>query len=75
MLLKKIKEKFGKYPNVVQFDEGKEFYEEEISAVKIEDDTYRVEKVLRKKNGMALVKWLGYDSRSWVPVKEIKDVE
>ena len=25
-LLKKFKERFGKYPNVVQFDEGKEFY-------------------------------------------------
>ena len=26
MLLKKFKDRFGKYPNVVQFDEGKEFY-------------------------------------------------
>ena len=25
-LLKNFKERFGKYPNVVQFDEGKEFY-------------------------------------------------
>ena len=25
-LLKTFKERFGKYPNVVQFDEGKEFY-------------------------------------------------
>ena len=51
------------------------FYEEELSAVNKKDDTYRVEKILRKKNGMALVKWLGYDSRSCVPVKDIKDVE
>ena len=42
--------------------------------MKKKDDTYRVEKVLRKKNGMALVKWLGYDSRSWVPLKDINDV-
>ena len=28
-----------------------------------------------KKNGMALVKWLGYDSRSWVPIEDIKDIE
>ena len=32
------------------------FYEEELSAVEKKDDTYRVEKILRKKNGMALVK-------------------
>ena len=50
------------------------FYEEELSVVEKKDDTYRVEKILRKKNGMALVRWLGYDSRSWVPLKDIKDV-
>ena len=50
-------------------------YEEELSAVTKKDDTYRIEKILRKKKGMALVKWLGYDSRSWVPLKDIKDIE
>ena len=45
------------------------FYEEELSTVNKKDDTYRVEKILRKKNGMALVKWLGYGSRSWVPLE------
>ena len=68
-------------PNVCELEdhEGEPiigmFYEEELSAVEKKDDTYRVEKVLRKKNGMALVKWLGYDSRSWVPLESIKDVE
>ena len=38
------------------------------------DDTYRVEKILKKKNGMTLVKWSGYDHRSWVPLKDLKDV-
>ena len=51
------------------------FYEEELSAVNKKDNMYRVEKILRKKNGMALVKWLGYDSRSWVPIEDIKDIE
>ena len=51
------------------------FYEEELSVVKKKDDTYRVEKKLRKKNGMALVKWLGYDSRSWVPIKDVKEIK
>ena len=52
------------------------FYEEELSAVNKKDDgLYRIEKILRKKNGMALVKWLGYDSRSWVPIEDIKDIE
>ena len=50
------------------------FYEEELSAVEKKDDTYRVKKILRKKNGMALVKWLVYGSRSWLPLKDIKDV-
>ena len=51
------------------------FYEEDLSAVNKKDDTYRIEKVLRKKNGMALVKWLGYHSRSWVPTADIKDIK
>ena len=50
------------------------FYEEELSSVEKKEDTYMVEKILRKKNGMALVKWLGYDSRSWEPLKDINDV-
>ena len=45
------------------------FYEEELSVVNKKDDTYRIEKILRKKNGIALVKWLAYDSRSWGPNK------
>ena len=44
------------------------FYEEELPAVNKKDNMYRVEKILRKKNGMAMVKWLGDDSRSWVPM-------
>ena len=51
------------------------FYEGELSAVNKKDDTYRIEKVLRKRNGMALVKWLGYDSRSWIPIEDIKNIE
>ena len=51
------------------------FCEEELSAVNKKNNMYRVEKILRKKNGMALVKWLGYDSRSWVPIEDIKDIE
>ena len=51
------------------------FYEEELSTVNKKDNMYRVEKILRKKNGMALVKWLGYDSRLWVPIEDIKDIE
>ena len=51
------------------------FYEEELSAVNKKDDTYRIEKVLRKRKGVAIVKWLGYDSRSWIPIEDIKDIE
>ena len=51
------------------------FYEEELSAANKKDDTYWIEKVLRKKNGMALVKWLGYNSQSWMPIADIKDIK
>ena len=55
------------------------FYEEELSAVSKRTgpkDEYKVEKILKKKGNMALVKWKGYDnkeagSRSWIPVKDI----
>ena len=53
------------------------FYEEELSAVsKRKGGEYKVEKILKKQNGMALVKWQGYDdkeagSRCWVPLKDI----
>ena len=54
------------------------FYEEELSRVdKKRDDVYRVEKILKRKKGMVLVKWLGYDSKhnSWIPEKDIQDIE
>ena len=53
------------------------FYEEELSRVDKQDDVYRVEKILKRKKGMALVKWLGYDSKhnSWIPEKDIKNIE
>ena len=72
---------FRGYPNMYEIEdhEGKpiigKFYEEELSAVDKKDDTYRIEKVLRKRKGMALVKWLGYDSRSWIPIEDIKNIE
>ena len=68
-------------PNMYEIEdhEGEQiigkFYEEELSAVNKKDDTYRIEKVLRKRKGMALVKWLGYDSRSWIPIEDIKSIE
>lgn len=41
------------------------FYEEELQKVKY-PDVYLVEKVLRKKGDMVLVKWLGLNSTSWI---------
>ena len=53
------------------------FYEEELSSVDKKENTYRVEKILKRRKGMALVKWLVYDSKhnSWIPEKDIKDIE
>ena len=76
----KISKVFRGDPTVYEIEdhEGEpiigKFYEE-LSALNKNDDTYRVQKILRKKNGMALVNWLGYDSRSWVPIKDIKDIK
>ena len=77
----KISKVFREYPNMYEIEdhEGEpiigKFYEEELSAINKKYDTYRIEKLLRKRKGMALVKWLGYDSRSWIPIEDIKDIE
>ena len=73
-------------PNVYELEDfdgepiiGK-FYAEELSAVEKKDDVYRVEKIIKRKkvNGkkMALVKWLGYESKhnSWIPEDDIQDI-
>ncbi len=53
------------------------FYEEELSAVSKTDDVYRVEKILRRRKGQALVKWAGYDSKHnlWVPINDIQSLK
>ena len=53
------------------------FHEEELSAVSKTDDVYRVEKILRRRKGQALVKWAGYDSKhsSWIPIKDIQSLK
>ncbi len=53
------------------------FYEQELSAINKTDDVYRVEKILRKRKGQALVKWAGYDSKhnSWIPIKDIQSLK
>ena len=51
------------------------FYKQELSLINKKDDRYKIEKIIRKKKGMALVKWLGYDSQSWIPAKDIKDIQ
>ena len=77
----KISKVFRGDPTVYEIEdhEGEpiigKFYEEELSALNKNDDTYRVQKILRKKNRITLVNWLGYDSRSWVPIKDIKDIK
>ena len=57
----KVSKVFRGDPNMYEIEdhEGEpiigKFYEEELSAVNKKDDTYRIEKVLRKRKGMALV--------------------
>lgn len=47
-------------------------YAEELTRVKYPDD-YLVEKVIRKQNGKAYVKWLGFSSahNEWIPEKDV----
>lgn len=46
------------------------FYEKEIQKVK-HPDVYLVEKVLKRKGNKVYVKWLGMDSRTWIPKKDL----
>lgn len=49
-------------------------YAAELQRVKNHDE-YLIEKVVRIRNGRALVKWLGFDSRynEWIPEKDLHD--
>lgn len=52
------------------------FYEEELQKVNMgEDSFFRIEKVLKKKDGKALASWKGWPSKydSWVNQKDIRD--
>ena len=54
------------------------FYEEELQKVDMGDKDmfFRIEKVLKRKDGKALVRWKGWSSKydSWVDAKEIVDL-
>ena len=54
------------------------FYEEELQKVDMGDKDmfFRIEKVLKRKDGKALVRWKGWPSKydSWVDAKEIVDL-
>ena len=78
----KITKVFRGDPNTYEMaDEDDEpiigkFYEDEMSHVNEVTEggsghVYKIEKILRKRKGMVLVKWLGYDSKhnSWIPEK------
>ena len=64
----KIAKVFRGDPNMYELEEASgddpkpingKFYEEELSALSKKDDVYRVEKILRRRKGQALVKWAG----------------
>ena len=50
------------------------FYREELQ--KTDQEVYRIEKIIRKSKGKALVKWKGYpdEFNSWVPAGDLKKV-
>ena len=50
------------------------FYREELQ--KTDQEVYRIEKIIRKSKGKALVKWKGYpdEFNSWVPLKDLDKI-
>ena len=50
------------------------FYREELQ--KTDQEVYRIEKIIRKSKGKALVKWKGYpdEFNSWVPAGDLKKI-
>ena len=50
------------------------FYREELQ--KTDQEVYRIEKIIRKSKGKALVKWKGYpdEFNSWVPAGDLKNL-
>ena len=46
------------------------FYEEEMQKVKY-PDIYLVEKVIKKNDKQALVKWLGFKKPTWIPIADL----
>ena len=79
LLLKKFKERFGKYPNSVQFDEGKEFYNVDVrNLLKSHDVNYfstrsdkkaaAVERFNRTLKGMMWKYFYSKGTYAWIDV-------
>ena len=47
------------------------FYEPDVQKVQVSDDSFRVEKVLKRKGRNLLVRWKGWPSKydSWIPAQ------
>ena len=50
------------------------FYKRELSSAK--QNIFKIEKVIKRKNKKALVKWVGYSDKhnSWVPVSDLINI-
>ena len=50
------------------------FYGEELQ--KTNQNIYRIEKIIRERQGKALVKWKGYpdEFNSWIPLKDLENI-
>ena len=50
------------------------FYREELQ--KTDQNIYRIEKIIRKRQGKASVKWKGYpdEFNSWIPLKDLENI-
>ena len=70
----KIIKKFPRVLYQIETLDGEEvighFYQEQLTRV-IDQDQYLIKKVLRKSNGRAFVKFVGYEKPEWISQKDI----
>ena len=77
----RICEVITKYPRVLYKLESlsKEqikgnFYQEQLQLCK-NQNTFLIEKIIKRKGSKCLVKWMDYDEVSWVPISEIEKIQ
>ena len=53
------------------------FYKQELQKIKVDQEIFRISKIIKKKNNKALVSWEGYgpEFNTWIPINSIKKIQ